>query len=60
MLSFIFGDKKGNMKLTNVAVQSELVYIKFEITVTMPTLAVSRNLKLSRYKFFQANNIVEM
>ena len=48
------------MKLTNVAVQSELVYIKFEITVTMPTLAVSRNLKLSRYKFFQANNIVEM
>ena len=60
MLSFIFGDKKGNMKFTNAAIQSELVYIKFEITVTVSTPAVSRNLKLTRYKFFQGNNIVEM
>ena len=48
-----FWGQKGNMKFTNAAIQSELVYIKFEVTVTVPTPAVSRNLKLTRYKFFQ-------
>ena len=45
MLSFIFGNKKDHTKFTNVAVQGELVYVKFEITVTMHAYKVSCNLK---------------
>ena len=35
VLTFFFADKKDNIKLTTVAIQSELVYVKNEITVTI-------------------------
>ena len=35
MLTFFFTNKKDNIKLTTVAFQSKLVYVKNEITVTI-------------------------